>query len=419
MDGVAEAVKDGALIDVQLRGIHPLKGRGLVRIQHEIGGVSGHPVQGGLGEGHLDIGRVAGLPDVQEAGVERPVDVLVEGDVERPGQRCIGDLHQARRYRILNGDGYVGGSHHLVARQVRDGSSVDVQLGRVHHVDDGGLGGVQLERGKGALDLGRPREGNPAAGLVRVPDVEEGRVDRKGHQLAKVHPDGVAVWVVDGLGDGRRGLVVGQVGDQPQDTPAMGRVGGASRLKDIKAAAGQGQAGDRIHPEGVADVEHLYTVPRAGHQVGAAVCLQGRDLSAVSRHALGADAARRGPDRLGGIAHVHQIEAGAGECRHPGAAPDCQGFHIEAFRAVSGRSKVVDAGQGGVIRVGHVQYLHVDINPRADCRVGAVPHHERVGGRRITQMVRGVRAPSDLALRHQVGGVGEVRYTHHPVTVIA
>ena len=79
MDGVVEHVKDGARIDVQLRGIHPLEGRGLVRIQHEIGGVSGHPVQGGLGEGHLDIGRVAGLPDVQEAGVDSPVDVLVEG----------------------------------------------------------------------------------------------------------------------------------------------------------------------------------------------------------------------------------------------------------------------------------------------------------------------------------------------------
>ena len=263
MDGVVEHVKDGARIDVQLRGIHPLEGRGLVRIQHKVGGVSGHPVQGGLGEGHLDIGQVAGLPDVQEAGVDSPVDVLVEGDVERPGQHGVGGLHQARRYRILDGDGYVGGRLYLVARQVRDGSGVDVQLGGVHRVQTGGLGGVQLERGKGALDGGRPREGNPAAVLVLVPDVEEGGVDRKGHRLAKVHPDGVAVGVVDGPGDGRRGLVVGQVGDQLQDTPGNGRVGGASRLKDTKAAAGQGpaagqgQAGDQLHPEGVAGVEHL------------------------------------------------------------------------------------------------------------------------------------------------------------------
>ena len=447
MGGVAEAVKYGVRIDVQLRGIHPPEGRGLVRIQHKVGGVSGHPVQGGLGEGHLDIARVAGLPDVQEAGVDRPVDGLMEGDVERPGQHGVGGLLQARRYRILDGDGYVGGSRDLVARQVRDGSGVDVQLGGVHRVQGGGLGGVQLERGKGALDRGRPREGDPAAVLVLVPDVEEGGVDRKGHRLAKVHPDGVAVGVVDGRFDGRLGLVAGSVGDQTQDAPVIGRVGGASRLKDFNptahvprrsttwrvggvsrlkdfsVAAAHGQAGDPLHPVGVADVDHMYArgyrvgeanvcrIFARGYQVGAAVCLQGsRHIAATIRGCVGAPDPR-GQDRRGGIAHVQHVE-GIAAHRQPWASPDCQSFHLVATTTLA--SRVVEAGRGGVVRVGHVQYLQVAKPRRADCRVGAVSHHERVDVPRQNQVVDTVE-PGELAHMCQVVGVGDVCYAHSPV----
>ena len=404
---VAKTVKDGVHIDVQLRGIHPLDGGGLVRIQHKVDGAPRHPVQGGLGEGHLYVARVAGLPDVQEAGVERPVDGLVEGDVERSGQHGVGGLLQARRYRIHNGNGDVGGIRYRVARQVRDGPGVDVQLCGVHHVQDGGLGGVQLERGKGALDRGRPREGNPAAVLVLVPDVEECGVDRKGHRLAKVHPEGVAVGVVDGPGDGRRGLVAGWVGSQPQDAPGIGRVGRAPRLKDAKAAAGHEQVCNPLHPVGVADVDHIYV---RGHHIGAAVCLQDRHIAATKR-GCGSAADPRGRDRLVGVAHIQHAEVAAAAHRHPRAAPECQRFHIEATA-----KWVVDAGRVRVARVGHVQYLYVVIVPRADCRVGAVSHHERVGARRIPQQAVDTGA-LELTYLCQVGGVGDVCYTHCPVTV--
>ena len=404
--GVAERVKDGALIDVQLRGIHPLEGHGMVRIQHKVYGVPLHTVQSSLGEGHLVIARVAGLPDVQEAGVDRPPDGLVEGGVERPGLCGVDGLHQARRYRVLDGDGYVGDSRYLVARQVRDGPGVDVQLGGVHRVQVGGPGGVQLERGKGALDGGRPREGNPAAALVLVPDVEEWGVDRKGHRLAKGYPDGVAVGVVDGTGDGRLGRVAGRVGDQPQDAPGIGRVGGASRLKGGNVVA-RGQAGNPLRPVGVADVEHMYA---PGHHIGAAVYLQGIRYNAATKLGCQGAIEPRGPDRLVGVAHVHQLEAGAAH-RQPGAAPDCQCFHPEASIDTNIASRVVEGGRGGVVRVGHVQYLQVAKVRRADCRVGAVSHHERVDVTRRLQVADIVR-PGELAHLCQIVGVGEVYYTH-------
>ena len=148
-----------------------------------------------------------------------------------------------------------------------------------------------------------------------------------------------------------------------------------------------------------------------GYQVGAAVCLQGsRHIVATKRGCVGAPDLR-GKDRRGGIAHVQHAEAAAAH-RQPGAAPDCQSFHLVATTTLA--SRVVEAGRGGVVRVGHVQYLQVAKPRRADCRVGAVSHHERVGVPRSLQVVDTVEL-GELAHMCQVVGIGEVCYTHTPV----